>query len=184
MSQIVARGVRQNHHYPFPAHEPLSAPSVPPIFDSPTRPRHLLTPIPRPPFTHEHRTRTYRTVFGVVCLYDSFVEMFCDWLPLYYYFKLGMLMYLLVPQLKGVTIVFDNVLDPGVVLVERRLGEDVMPRLCRCVDMRKRGRERERGKDLEGAWRRARQRERGREGVYPLCRVCCGVSGRTGCHCR
>ena len=54
MSQVVARGVRQNHHYPFPAHEPLPAPSVPPIFDSPTRPRHLLTPIPRPPFTHEH----------------------------------------------------------------------------------------------------------------------------------
>ena len=71
--------------------------------------------------------------------------MFCDWLPLYYYFKLGMLLYLLVPQLKGVTIVFDNVLDPGVVLVERRLGEDVMPRLCRCVEMR--------GKVSAGVWR-------------------------------
>ena len=60
-------------------------------------------------------------------------------LPLYYYAKLVLLLYLLIPQFKGTDVIFDNVVDPTMIRCEERLTHRLLPGWCTALARFSRG---------------------------------------------
>lgn len=67
--------------------------------------------------------------FWIVSTYFSFVEMFGDtllsWLPFYYETKVALLVWLVLPQFKGATKIYEKLLNPYLHRYERDIDEGV-----------------------------------------------------------
>lgn len=50
--------------------------------------------------------------FALVALFESYLEMFVSWVPLYSFAKLALLWYMILPQTKGSTVLFENFIEP------------------------------------------------------------------------
>jgi hypothetical protein len=52
------------------------------------------------------------TEFALITLFENYFEFFVSWVPLYSFFKLLLLWYIIHPSTKGATVVFENFLEP------------------------------------------------------------------------
>lgn len=50
--------------------------------------------------------------FALISVFEAYVEMFVSWLPLYSFCKLALLWYIILPQTKGSTVLFEHVIEP------------------------------------------------------------------------
>ncbi|KAK9727355.1 ER membrane protein DP1/Yop1 [Basidiobolus ranarum] len=64
---------------------------------------------------------TYWTVYGFVNVLEYFSDALLYWIPFYYLFKLGALLWLLLPQFKGAEYVYKSFLRPLLLQHESRL---------------------------------------------------------------
>ncbi|KAJ3414536.1 ER membrane protein DP1/Yop1 [Chytridiales sp. JEL 0842] len=55
---------------------------------------------------------TYWTVFGFLNLIEFFSDILLYWVPFYYTFKAILILYLILPQFKGATVIYNQVLRP------------------------------------------------------------------------
>jgi len=52
------------------------------------------------------------TAFSIIALYESYLELFFSWVPLYSFFKLLLLWYIILPSTRGSTVIFENFIEP------------------------------------------------------------------------
>lgn len=55
---------------------------------------------------------TYWVIYALFTVFESFVDFALGWLPLYFFLKVGFLVFCFLPQTKGARIVYSNVLEP------------------------------------------------------------------------
>jgi receptor expression-enhancing protein 5/6 len=54
----------------------------------------------------------YWIIYGFFAVFEKFADLALGWLPLYFFFKLGFLVYCFLPQTKGALFIFNHVIDP------------------------------------------------------------------------
>ncbi len=64
---------------------------------------------------------TYWTVFGFLNLLEFFSDFLLYWIPFYYLFKAGLILYLVLPQTKGAEVVYTRFLRPYLVTQEKNI---------------------------------------------------------------
>lgn len=67
------------------------------------------------------------SVMAVIHLYDSYFEVFVEWVPFYSAIKLLLMLWILVPKTRGATVFFEVVLIPQVDKMTRRMEEKWFP---------------------------------------------------------
>jgi receptor expression-enhancing protein 5/6 len=55
---------------------------------------------------------TYWCVFGVFTLIDDFLWFLLDYIPFYFYIKVGFFIWMMLPHTKGASVVYNSVIKP------------------------------------------------------------------------
>ncbi|KAJ3106797.1 Transcription factor 25 [Phlyctochytrium planicorne] len=68
---------------------------------------------------------TYWTVFGALNVLEFFSDILLYWVPFYYVFKAGLIVYLILPQTKGAIVVYNSVLKPYLLKEQSKIDENI-----------------------------------------------------------
>ena len=71
----------------------------------------------------------YWVMYSILTLYDMSIDPFVSWLPFYDYIKLVLLLYMLIPQSNGATILYDSFADPFLKKQEEKFATKVWPKI-------------------------------------------------------
>ena len=71
----------------------------------------------------------YWVMYSILTLYDMSVDPFVSWLPFYDYIKLMLLLYMLIPQSNGATILYDSFAAPFLKKQEEKFATKVWPKI-------------------------------------------------------
>lgn len=66
----------------------------------------------------------YWVIFGFFSLFESFTDFALGWLPLYFFGKIGFLLFCMLPQTQGAKLVFTNFLDPMILSPLENFGSE------------------------------------------------------------
>ncbi|KAJ3192546.1 hypothetical protein HDU67_005426, partial [Dinochytrium kinnereticum] len=68
---------------------------------------------------------TYWCVFGFLNVLEFFSDILLYWIPFYYVFKAGLIVYLILPQFKGATVIYNTVLRPYLLKEQGSIDEGI-----------------------------------------------------------
>mmetsp|Transcript_36281 Transcript_36281/g.45331 ORF Transcript_36281/g.45331 Transcript_36281/m.45331 type:complete len:488 (+) Transcript_36281:332-1795(+) len=68
------------------------------------------------------------SVFAVITIYEYYLEIFVFWVPFYYTLKFSLLLWIAMPQTKGATTLFKNVIEPRMLKHQKYIDEVLVPR--------------------------------------------------------
>lgn len=69
------------------------------------------------------------TIYSVLTLYEYYFEFILAFVPFYYFVKFGFLLYINIPQTRGVTIIFETVVRPYILRAEHLIHQVLLPPL-------------------------------------------------------
>jgi len=68
---------------------------------------------------------TYWIVYGFLTLVESFTDFFLFWIPFYYFVKIAFLVWCFLPQFKGATWLYSNVIGPLLSRYEKAIDKEI-----------------------------------------------------------
>jgi hypothetical protein len=71
----------------------------------------------------------YWVMFSLLTIYDMTIDPFVSWLPVYDYCKLIVLLYMLIPQSNGASILFDSFASPFLKKQENEFATKIWPKI-------------------------------------------------------